>query len=213
MFPAQSQTHYLYSTSAFTLDDARFAYHNTGLYSELQIPTSKSMDIGVGTFVGAPITVTVKKRFQIGSSLNVEVKGYAGWASYFYPWAAGFAGQTLITNGSQERNITFGPGIGVGITDDEVIGVLFSTFGLKARINQKYSIVAEGMYFREMETNYFLGVFTGMIGLHQHSKRNITWSGGLGVGGLQEMNFNFFGTRNLDTQAIPMIYVGFRKVW
>lgn len=213
MFPAKSQTHYLYSTSAFTLDEDRFAFHLTGLYSELQIPTSKSMDIGIGTFVGAPISLTVKKRFAIGSSLNVALKGYAAWASYFFPSGTGFAGQALITNGSKERNITFGPGIGVGMADGEAIGVLFSSFGVKARINQKYSIVADGMYVREMESSYFLGIFTGMIGLHKHSKRNITWSSGLGVGGFQEMNFNFWGNRNLETLTIPMIYLGFRKVW
>ncbi|MBL4703462.1 MAG: hypothetical protein JKY54_03015 [Flavobacteriales bacterium] len=213
MFPTTGQTNYLYSSSAYTLDTDRLAYQLSGIYSEFQIPVSSTIDVGLGTFAGAPLSISVKKRVQIGSSLNIGIKGYAVWASYFEPSVSGFAGQLLVTNGSKERNITIGPGVGVGVADREIIGVLFSTFGLKARISQKYSLVAEGMFGREFESNYFLGIFSGMVGAHYHTKRNIIWSGGIGTGGFQQINFNFWGKSSLDTTFFPMIYGGFRKTW
>lgn len=214
MFPTSGQTTYLFSTTAFTLEDQRLSINGAYLsYTDVQIPLSTTADLGIGTVLGAPLSITGKKKYALGSSLTVGVKGYGIWGSYIDPGIGLFAGQGLITNGRKERNFTIGPGIGVGVDYRETIGILFSTFGLKSRISQKLSIVADGFFAREFNSTDLIGVFAAMGGIHYHAGKTMIWSGGIGVIGLQEMTFNFWGTANLDTFAIPMIYIGFRKTW
>ena len=52
-----------------------------------------------------------------------------------------------------------------------------------------------------------------MAGLQYQAGKTITWSGGIGTIGLQEMSFNFLGIGNTETEFFPMIYIGFRKTW
>ncbi len=216
MFPTASQTGYLLTTSAFTLKDAKFSANGAYLtHTDLQLRITENLDAGVGTILGAPLSFSLKARYQLGSSLNIGIKTYSMWGSYFDPNFSINAGQGLITTGTPERNVTIGPGVGVVVLDrHRAVGVVFSTFGLKSRLNQRLTLVAEGIAGRPFQSGNVIDLFSGQAGLQFHVGRTITWSGGLGVAGFREAAFNYWGrSLGIDTTLFPQFYVGFRKIW
>ena len=215
IFPTSAKTGYFLTTSAFTLGDAGLSINGPYLtYTDAQVRLSKNMDVGFGSILGAPLTTSFKAKFSIGSTIHIGVKTYASWASYFDVYSSMVAGQALFTTGNRERNITFGPGIGMLRIDEDNIGFLFSTFGLKSRISQNLSIVAEGMFGKQTQSrSQFLGVFSGMGGVQYHLGQRNVWSWGIGVSGIQSIQYNFWGIPNSDNQLIPMFYYGFRKTF
>jgi hypothetical protein len=74
--------------------------------------------------------------------------------------------------------------------------------------------VAEGMFGKQTQSrSQFLGVFTGMGGVQYHLGQRNVWSWGIGVSGIQSIQYNFWGIPNSDNQLIPMFYYGFRKTF
>ena len=215
MFPTSAKPGYFLTTNAFTLGNTKLSINGAYLtYTDLQIPISKSMDIGFGGILGAPLTTSFKAKFSIGSTIHMGIKTYASWASYFDIYSSMVAGQALFTTGNRERNITFGPGIGLLRIDEDNIGFLFSTFGLKSRISQKFSIVAEGMYGKGMHpSSQFLGIFSGMGGVQYHIGQRNIWSWGIGLVGAQSIFYNFWGIPTSENEMFPMFYYGFRKIF
>lgn len=214
MFPSQAITGYFLTSNAMTLGKRKLSLNGSYfLYTDAQYSISENVDLGFGSIFGAPLTTTFKAKYSPGTNLHIGVKAYASWLSYFEPSNGLFAGQALITNGSPEKNITIGPGFGVIRADGDNMGILFSTFGLKSRISQKLTLIGEGLFGKQTQSQaQFLGVFSAMGGLQHMGKRAIM-SYGIGVMGYQFISFNFWGIPNADDELFPLIYFGYRKTF
>ncbi len=214
IYPCISNTNYFISTSAFTLENKKISIKSSFLfYNDLQIALTKNIDLGFSTILGAPLTVTIKGKYSFGPSLHAAIKGFASWASYIDVDTELMAFQALLTNGNQEKNISFGPGIGLLKRGDEKIQILFSTFGLKSRVSQKFSLVAEWIFGKEIESNSLLGIFSGMLGFQHHWKKNIVFSTAIGTIGYQELIYQYRLSPRVENQFGPMGYIGFQKSW
>ncbi len=153
-------TRYLFSPTAFSLNKGEAnAYMPYFLGAHAQFGLTDNLDVGIGsTYLGNPLTATIKYSFKIGNNLTAAIGGmgltttYLGFGSYFGV-AAGYG---VVTSGDPSRNISIGGGYGLIAFDTDRVMGYYITGGAYKRLAEYLSVVIDGIYFPEIDL-YFAG--------------------------------------------------------
>jgi hypothetical protein len=153
-------TRYFFSPTAFSLNkgDAN-AYMPYLLGAHAQFGVTDNLDVGIGsTYVGTPLTATIKYSFKVGRNLTAAIGGMGLTTTYlrFGNYFGVATGYGVLTSGDPSSNISIGGGYGLIAIDTERLMGYFVTAGAYKRLSQYFSIVVDGIYFPEIEF-YFAG--------------------------------------------------------
>lgn len=206
---------YLVTPTAYTLGKSNIAIQsNYFLYHELQVGIKEHLDLSIGTsLIGTPVGVSVKQHLEALPTLNLGLEGNVVWGSWIDPNLLLFGGQVILTNGDRERNFTFSPGIGGVVRNGKLTGMLYSTFGGKARLSEMFTLTGEGLYARELGARSLSGVFHVAIGVQHHRSEYNSWGLEIGAAGLDQYNYPLNGVPQQNPTVLPMIHISYRKLF
>ncbi|MCO6501420.1 MAG: hypothetical protein J5I47_13750 [Vicingus serpentipes] len=209
--PNPDFTNYFLTSSAFTLRSRDIRLSNTDiLFSKgsygLTNNTTASINVSfLGTTAGA-----IKHKIELNDELNLGVSASLGSLAtisedsliYF------IGGQSMITYGDHQDNITFGIGYYYVIStfellrNDEQLPFYNIYLGLQKQIGRRTYFMGEAIYFPEYN------VITGSAGIKVIIKNNMSLCGGLMP---ISHEYQYVGNRNIR-QSIIIPLLSFRML-
>jgi len=198
-------TNYLLSSSSFTLKKREIRISNTdilfvkGSYG-LTDNTTASLNISlIGTFVAS-----FKHQIELADELKLGFSASIGQIASLPTDSIIFftGGQTMITFGDFQDNITFGLGLyyaksSFKIINDEEDFLLSNVYiATQKQLGKRIYLIAEGIYF----TNY--NIFSGALGVKITIKEYMTLGGGIMPLAWIDPSIN---TSTIEANAIPLI--------
>lgn len=175
-------TNYLLTSSSFTLRKKTIRISNTDVfYSKISYGitdnTTASLSVSfVGTFIAS-----IKQQIHLTDYLKMGFSGSVGQLLAVPTDSVVFftGGQTMITLGNQQNNITFGLGFYYAKSSFKTINEVTELYlsnvyvSTQKQLSRRVYLVAEGMYFG----NY--NVLSGALGVKVTIKEHMTIGGGL----------------------------------
>tara|TARA_B100000809_G_scaffold266402_1_gene328961 strand:+ start:7321 stop:8082 length:762 start_codon:yes stop_codon:yes gene_type:complete len=198
-------TSYLLSSSSFTLKKRDIRIANTdilfakGSYG-LTDNTTASLSISlIGTLVAS-----IKQQINIADELKIGFSASIGQIASLPTDSIIFftGGQTMVTLGDHQNNITFGLGLYYAKSSFKVINeekeFLLSNIYIatQKQLGKRVYLIAEGIYFN----NY--NIFSGALGVKITIKETMTL--GFGIMPLAWIDPSI-NTSNIEANAIPLI--------
>lgn len=198
-------SNYLLSSSSFTLRKRDVRISNTdilfakGSYG-LTDNTTASLSISlIGTFVAS-----IKQQINIADELNLGFSVAIGQATALPTDSIIFfsGGQSMVTLGDHQNNITFGLGFYYAKSSFKVINEEKEFFlsniyiATQKQLGRRVYLIAEGIYFN----NY--NIFSGALGVKITIKEAMTL--GFGIMPLAWIDPSI-NTSNIEANAIPLI--------
>lgn len=203
--PNPDFTNYFLNSSALTLKKGDIRLSNTdilftkgsfGFTEKSTISASISL---IGTFIGS-----FKQKIELKDNLNLGFSASIGQLAALPTDSVIFfvGGQSMVTLGDNQNNITFGLGYYFAkssftiVNNDRKLFLSNVYISTLKQVSRRIYLVAEGMYFG----NYNL--FSGSLGLKVIIKTNITL--GFGIMPLAHRSGNI-GRSNLEATALPIL--------
>lgn len=198
-------SNYLVSSPSFTLKKRDIRISNTdilfakGSYG-LTDNTTASLNISlIGTFIAS-----IKQQINLAEELNLGFSASIGQAASLPSDSIIFftGGQTMITLGDHQNNITFGLGIYYAKSSFELINeekeFLLSNIYIatQRQLGRRVYLIAEGIYFN----NY--NIFSGALGIKVTIKESMTIGAGVMPLAWIDPSIN---TSNIEASAIPIL--------
>jgi len=198
-------SNYLLTSSSFTLKKRDIRISNTNvIFSKasygLTDKTTASLSISlIGTFIAS-----IKQQVKIADELKLGFSAAAGQIAALPTDSIVFftGGQSMITLGDHQNNITFGLGIyyaksSFKLINEEKEFLLSNIYiAMQRQLGKRVYLIAEGIYFN----NY--NILSGSLGAKITIKESMTLGAGIMPLAWIDPSIN---TSNIEASAIPLL--------